>query len=186
MSVGVFRFIRWTTLVIGVGLPFATWFVASELLELKLVTVLPILIAAMIVSAGLFHLSGNYLQDRFARSLVDGGTWDFVAERFGVASRPADVQADNVWSGFSQLDQDDVVFETEAALCESGIYVNVIALGRILIPWGSIAMLKRDRLVTERGWQQMVSLVLDGPEIDFRIPWDSDQDSLVPESVGID
>jgi hypothetical protein len=62
---------------------------------------------------------------------------------------------------------------------------NVNALGRILVPWQSITVLKRHRFATENGWQQMVSIVLDGPEIDLSIPWQSHLDEVVPKSIGI-
>jgi hypothetical protein len=142
-------------------------------------------LGAALVMSGIFRLTTNYFDDGFARSYTDGGTWEYLTARFAVESRPKDIQASDIWSGRSQLDRKDVVFDTEAGISDSGIYVNVNALGRILVPWQSITVLKRHRFASENGWQQMVSIVLDGPEIDLSIPWQSHLDEVVPKSIGI-
>jgi hypothetical protein len=143
------------------------------------------LLVAILVTWGLLRLANNYLYDGFARSYADGGTWKYLAARFSIETKPTDIRAEDTWSGPSQLDRKDVVFETEAGISSAGIYIKINALGRIFLPWNSVSLLKRHRIANEIGWQQMVSIVLDGPEIDLNIPWHSGFDELVPQSVGV-
>ena len=127
----------------------------------------------------------NYAADGFARSYANGGTWDYLASRFGVEERPADIDSTGIFSGSSQLDRKDVAFHTEIGISEHGIYVNVNVLGRIFVPWDSISTLQKNRVSTEEGSQTTVSLGLDNPKLDFDIPWQSELDQLVPKFVGI-
>ena len=53
------------------------------------------------------------------------------------------------------------------------------------MPWRSISVLKGHRVVGDTGSQQMVSVVLERPEVALTIPWHSELDKLVPQSIGI-
>jgi len=142
-------------------------------------------LAALVVSTGVFRLFNNFAADGFARSYANDGTWDYLASRFGVKKRPAGIDAKEIFSGPSQLDRKDMSFVAEVGISDVGMYININALGRILVPWDSVSFLKKNRIKTEDGIQEMVSLGLDGPDVDLSIPWLTKLDVLVPKSVGI-
>jgi hypothetical protein len=104
--------------LVGLALPFAAWFIASDYFLLSRMNTFWVTLGAALIMAGIFRLSTDYLYDGFARSYAAGGTWDYLFARFGVDSRPKDIQANEIWTGFSQLDRNDVVFETEAGVSE--------------------------------------------------------------------
>ncbi len=180
-----FRLIKWSVLAVYVALPLVAWFVATEVLQLTTSNAIWVVLVVALIMLAVLRLTMNYLDNGFARSYADGGTWDYLAERFSVDKRPTDIETDAIWTGPSKLDREDVVFVAEAGISSTGIYININALGRILLPWKSISILRRHRIPIENGWQQMMSIVLDGPEIDLSIPWQSHLDDVVPQSIGI-
>ncbi len=180
-----FRIMKWSILLIGVSLPVTTWFVAADFFQLSRMNSLWAVLAAGVVMAGMLRLFTNYAAEGFARSYANGGTWDYLVSRFEIEARPARIDSKDIFSGPSQLDRRDVTFSAEVGISNIGMYININALGRILVPWDSISVLRKYRIPTEDGWQQMVSLGLDGPEVDLNIPWLTRLDELVPKSVGI-
>lgn len=180
-----FRLIKWSVLSVYVGLPLVAWFVATDVLELTTINAIWVVLAVALIMLAVLRLTMNYLNNGFARSYANGGTWDYLAERFSVDNRPTDIEANDIWTGPSKLDREDVVFAAEVGISSVGIYININALGRVLLPWRSISLLKRHRIAVENGWQQMVSIVLDGPEIGLSITWEKHLDEVIPQSVGI-
>lgn len=180
-----FRLIKWSVLTAYVAFPIAAWFVATNAFQLTTINAIWVVLATALVMLVILRLTMNYLDDGFARLYADGGDWDYLAARFSVDKRPTDIETEDIWTGPSKLDREDVVFDADAGISDAGIYININALGRILIPWNSISVLKRHRIPVENGWQQMVLIVLDGPEINLSIPWQNHLDNVVPQSVGI-
>ncbi len=180
-----FRLIKWSVGLVGLTLPVIVWFIASDYFLLSRMNVYWAVLCAVLVTTGIFRLFNNYAADGFAKSYANGGTWEYLASRFDIEKRPSCIDPEDIWSGPSQLDRKDVVFDAEVGASDSGVYININALGRIHIPWDSVSILKKHRLPTQNGWQQMVSIVLDGPEVDLKIPWQTHCDAIVPHTVGI-
>ncbi|MDJ0758921.1 MAG: hypothetical protein QNJ19_05940 [Woeseiaceae bacterium] len=133
----------------------------------------------------MLKLVSNYLMNGFMRSYMDAGNWDYLLARFGVTKLPVEFRSARRHVGTGQLDRDDVVFAMEVHVAESGFSVNTQPFGSLIVPWQSVQMLRRRRLATDRGQQDVVSVIIDGPESFLCIPWSSELDSLVPKSVGI-
>lgn len=163
----------------------ATWFIAADIFQLRRLDAYGLVVASLFVSWGILRLFNSYTANGFSRSYANGGTWDYLASRFAVESRPANINSTDIFSGPSQLDRKDISFSAEVGISDIGVYININVLGRILIPWESVSVLRKHRIAIGDGWQQMVSLGLDGPEVDLNIPWPTEFDESVPKSVGI-
>ncbi len=180
-----FQAIRWSAIIAGVGLPTIAWLVAAEILKLQLYTAIGITLAVIIIAVVMLKLVSNYLMNGFMRAYMDAGNWDYLLARFGVARLPAEFRRAKRHTGVGQLDRDDVVFAMEIHVSEAGFSVNTQPFGRLVVPWQSVQMLRRRTLKTNRGQQDVVSVIVDGPESFLCIPWNSELDGAVPRSVGI-
>ena len=141
--------------------------------------------ALVLVSVGVLKLAGKYLSDGFFRSYADRDNWDYLAMRFRVDKLPAEYKAAPSLTGVGQLDRDDVVFGMDIHVTKSGLYINTLPFGRLVVPWESVVMLRRRRLMTDEGLRDCAALTLDGPECWLTIPWTEHFDRFVPKSVGI-
>lgn len=170
-------------LLVGIGIPIAAGFIASAYeVDIPLSV-----LGASFVTIGIWHLFKNWMEaDGFARSYAESGNWEYLLSHFKADRLPPGIEYEDVWHGPSQLDREDIVFDSTIGANDVGIYINIHAFGRIFIPWTSVTALNKHRIQTNEGWQPMVSVVLDDTSIDLSIPWQLQADQQVPKSVRID
>lgn len=171
--------------MVGIGLPLLGWLVTSSLAELEREAAIGVTMALVLVSVGVLKLVGNYLSDGFFRAYADKDNWDYLAMRFRVNRLPEEFRTAPSLTGVGQLDRDDVVFGMDINVSPSGLYINTLPFGRLVVPWQSIVMLRKRRLTTDEGPRDCATLTLDGPECWLTIPWTEHFDRFVPKSVGI-
>ena len=180
-----FQMIRWSAILACIALPTLAWFISADVIELQRVNAIGVTLAAMLLALIVLKRVSDYLMDEFMRSYMDADNWDYLSARFGVAKPPLEYKDARGLKGVGALDRDDVVFAMDINVSGAGVYVNTLPFGRLVVPWESIQMLRHRRLLTDRGPQETVSVILDGPDSSLCIPWDGELDSLVPKSVGV-
>lgn len=168
-----------------VGLPVAAWFVSKNTFQLSTADAILAVLAALTLASGVAHLVEKYLDNGFARSFAEGGTWDFLVANFRVEKRPVEIEARGIFNGPCKLDREDILFGAECELSSAGIYINIIALDRLFIPWECVSVLRVHRIPVEGGWQKMVRITLERTEVNISIPWKDDLIDVVPQSIRV-
>ena len=178
-----FQQLRWGGLLVAVAIPVIVWIITRKILDLEISTVSLAVAGSLFVSFVVLHLLRKYLDQGFAESYVDKPSWNSLTTNYGVDQKPHAFSVE--WSGSAQLDRDDVVFVMDAGLDESHIYLNIQALGRLIIPWSDISYLRRTREPTNDGGEQRVFVTLSDDDVRLMVTWDDNLDAFVPKHVGV-
>ena len=170
-------------ILIQLGVPFASWYVARKLLDMRTADAIGVAIFVALICAGIGSLIYRYLEHRFWRSFAKGPTWTSLS-RYAVGKKPDGLSVE--WQGFAMLEEHDIGYALEAGASPTMLYLNIVAFGRLAIPWLDIACLRSLRVPTSDGWSEAVAIQMSEVEaVDLVVSWDKTAEGLVPKSVGV-
>ena len=177
--------IKWTTLVLALSFPFVAWSISSNYLQLSTMTSAWTALGATIISTVALRLFNNYSADGFARSFAAGGSWDYLESSYSATGRPSELETHDLWEGPCFLDDEDIAFNAEIGIFSSGLFLNINVLGRVVVPWKAIDMLKKVHASPGTDPQTFISIQLADHEIRLLIPWHTTLETRVPAAIGI-
>ncbi len=111
----------------------------------------------------------HYLANGLARDFGKGEALSVLNREFSVENKPS--KLGEIVRGWSRIDAHGHLFESESALTDSGVFLNIIATGRAVIPWGCIDRTRQCTIAVDQSDQVSARLYIGKVRQECVTPW---------------
>ena len=175
---------QWGALTGSVVLPLACFFIARALTADDSFAPWYAALAGLFASFLVLRLFNNYVYGgSYAKSLARENSWNSLSCNYGLSARPHTINS--MWNGYVALDAGIVFFESDAGLSESGVYLNVHDLGRILIPWSAVSRMHLGEMNIAGKQRHTAQFFFAGSDRQITVPWAREATSHIPDGIGV-